>query len=75
MEHRPMSGLARPELTLIPGGQERLWKEIIQDLLHFRSAEARRKCDRLSHRGSLRLVGGQRAEACAASAPAASPDE
>lgn len=58
-----MSGLAKPELALIRGGQERLWKEIIQDLLHFRSAEARRKCDLLRHRGSLRLVGGQRAEA------------
>lgn len=49
-----MDSSNKPTLALLEGGQDAIHREIVQDLLHFRSAEARQKCDRLRWRADLR---------------------
>ncbi len=53
-----MKTSAREErgFILVSGGRDALCAQIVQDLLHFRGAEARRKCDLLKPRGKLRLI-------------------
>jgi len=44
------------ELTLVDGDQATLRRKVVQDLLHFRSNEARATLDTLSRRAVLRSV-------------------
>jgi len=46
----------KPELTLLAGDQATLRRKVVQDLLHFRSREARETLDGLARRGQLRQV-------------------
>lgn len=44
------------KLTRIDGGRESLHREVVRDLLAFRTAEARAKCEILRRRGQLQVV-------------------
>lgn len=46
----------KPELTVVAGDQAALRRKVVQDLLHFRSSEARQTLDQLARRGELRSV-------------------
>ncbi|MBN8728164.1 MAG: hypothetical protein J0H15_10765 [Xanthomonadales bacterium] len=51
-----MNAKDKPKLTLIDGGRESLCRQIVEDLLAFRTAEVRAKCDILRSRGQLQVV-------------------